>query len=413
MDDNDLLHDDQALDQALGALPPAGKPSTSASDILAYGTVTIGAAAAAAGAASAATGTAAGAAPAITKGILLFKFAALLVAGASLGVVGDRIYQRATSAPMDDVAPEAMAVEEQVEADNEALHVMQAPPAPQAAEPAAADDGMATIPAPYDPPPQPPVPACQPVAPCEPVPCPEPQIAMVDDQEVEFEDFDWLEDAAKVQVPVLDEERDRVRPVPPTPTGEPERVVEVQVEKTHQGPGRPAQVRLHAGGGVATAGGIRYGPFGTPGPGGQIGLTVLGPTRGTARGLIAVNIDLLGLPSQTGTPFVFAFGASVGPGIAVDGPRLRFEASWAMGPRLIPQASGGPATGGPRRAHLLMGPQFGLSFKNNKRLPNFYLGGSVQGSVGEPGGDGQSSLLPWVGLVVGADFGVRKPDSSG
>lgn len=381
MDDKDLMHNDAALDRALGGLAPPSAPVTSPSDILAYG--------AAAGAASVAAGTAAGLAPAVAKGLSLWKAAVLVVAGISVGVAGERIYQRATSTFVDDVEPPGVAVENTVE------------PVLEGGEKITiANEAL------------PPSLDCPPIVPPAPAAGPETKIAQADEVEQEEGiDLDWLDEEIDNSFPEWeDDDNGPEEPRQVEPIDKREQVVEVKVEKPEIGPVTPAEVWGRLEGGLMMAGGMRYGPFGVPGPLLRFGGVVLGPTRGLGRGLLVADLDLMFLPTQQGPALSFAGGLVGGAGFALDGPKTRFEFNWTGGVRLTPPASSGlySSANGARKVYGVTGPQLGLVFKGKKGVRG-RAGVTFQGSYGDPDGDGQYEFLPWLGFMGGIEFGARRP----
>lgn len=141
----------------------------------------------------------------------------------------------------------------------------------------------------------------------------------------------------------------------------------------------------------------------------RVGFRQLGASRTPVLPLALADGELAVFPTDGQTSTRLATGLNLGLGAAFNGPKLRLDMAWTVAGRLMPPAPGVEHHEEPEAGWLWLatGPQIGLTVYTRKGpAPHFAV--TAQGSFLDLEGVGESRFRPWVGLVGGAEFPVRK-----
>ncbi len=382
--------DDESLDRILRDLAPVTSPGKTPAETMAFmSNVAAGA----------------GLAAHATAGTVWawWKIAAVLVAGISLGVFGDRFYQQAMAQNLGEegiaasyetiekICPQAQAEESQLAAAEPEIE----PPAPVTI--AVAPSTCAEVPKPRTG-----------VTDVAAQAAPSPASTRFDDAQALEDDGDWFEDVDRgtLEPPAWD--HDEERETANTDPGPPDTVVPVAQQdiqtRTHR-PILPGDTQLQLGGGALTTPGIFV-------PRIQASIAYHGPSKKLSRPMLTAGVDLGLMSTIEDTTWRFMGGIDVGAGIVLGGSRLRFDFAWTIGANMVPGAAMAESMSPlqPRWLEMMTGPELALIIYMPKG-PGLRLGTDIKASFRPVDGMSNPFVQPWFGLTVGVDLPLKRPVS--
>jgi len=167
--------------------------------------------------------------------------------------------------------------------------------------------------------------------------------------------------------------------------------------------GRPTG---HLLGGVGAIGGLgAWGDRAPPaGPGLTAALALVGPSPGAVRPTVRLGLEIGALMGDDERESRFVGGLQGAGGFVVGRRTVRLDLAWAVGARVMPPGVGVNDYLDDEAGWLfaVSGPEVGVAFGKPDRA-GFRAAVSVQGALLDLEGDGGLTLVPWVGLTVGAD----------